>query len=154
MSDLALAWDAAAFSADLMLADGALATDDGLKTAVLISLFSDARASADDALPQPGADRRGWWGDTLSDAGDEIGSKLWLLSREKTLSSTLERARTAARDALEWLIEDGIASAVEVVAERVLRNGRDTGTLALGVTISRPTGPARQRFDFVWEATA
>jgi hypothetical protein len=26
--------------------------------------------------------------------------------------------------------------------------------LALGVILERPTGPGRQRFDFVWEASA
>jgi phage gp46-like protein len=150
MTDIALAWDSDAFAADLLLSAGALATDDGLRTAVIISLFSDARARDDDPLPQPGADKRGWWGDALAEVeGDRIGSRLWLLHREKITPSVLTRARDYARDALAWLIEDGIAKSIEVTAEAIR-----PATLGLGIVITRPEGPARQRFDFVWEATA
>ena len=62
MTDIALSWDNAAWRADIGLARGDLATDDGLRTAVLISLFTDAPARDDDPLPAPGY-RGGWWGD-------------------------------------------------------------------------------------------
>ena len=49
--------------------------DDGLMTAVIISLFTDARAHDDDPLPDErvgvSSDRRGWWGDCLPDAQGE-----------------------------------------------------------------------------------
>lgn len=67
MTDIALAWDNALFAADLAIEGGRLVTDDGLRTAILISLFTDARANDDDPLPEPGADRRGWWGDASQD---------------------------------------------------------------------------------------
>lgn len=152
MSDLALIWNEASFGADLSLVGPVLATDDGLVTAVIISLFSDRRARADDALPQAGADRRGWWGDTLAADGRETGSRLWLYARSKALVSVLEDVRDAAREALAWLTEDGIASAVDVITERQRRGATDI--LALGVTIHRPDGPMRLRFDAVWGATA
>lgn len=72
--------------------------DDGLMTAVIISLFTDARAHDDDPLPDErvgvSSDRRGWWGDCLPDAQGEqtlesIGSRLWLLWREKDLDSVV-----------------------------------------------------------------
>ena len=149
MTDLALLWQADRFGADLALDGGSLATDDGLRTAIVMSLFTDARALDDDPLPAP-EDRRGWWGDALPQVqGDRIGSRLWLLSREKRLASVLERARGYAVEALNWLIEDGIATAVDVSAEIV-----GDATLGLQVIITRPAGPGRQHFDFVWEATA
>lgn len=134
-------------SADLVPADMGLGEDDGLETAVLISLFSDRIALADDVLPDSSGDRRGWWGDALAaQAGDRIGSRLWLLAREKQLVSVLSRAREYARESLQWLIDDGVARDVQVTAEIVRQ-----GVLGLGVTVLRATGgPVRFRFDTFW----
>jgi phage gp46-like protein len=148
MTDLVLSWLSNASMADLVLASGQLLTDEGLESAVLISLFTDRRAEADDTLPQPGADPRGWWGDAIAqDEGDQIGSRLWLLAREKQLSSVVARAKLYAEEALAWLVEDGVAARVVVTAEIVAE-----GALGLGVEIYRPQGPARFRFDYVWKA--
>ncbi len=155
MTDLALAWNADLFAADLLLADGALLGDDGLRSAVLISLFSDARAPAGAELPEQGGDPRGWWGDDFaadqfSGPAKEIGSTLWLLHRAKVTHAVLEQARQAAEASLRWLLLDGVASklAVEVEAQGELRQ-----RLAIGVVIDRPNGPARQRYDFTWDAS-
>lgn len=106
-----------------------LAADEGLRTAVLVSLFTDRRAEADDELPDGSTDRRGSWDDP------ERGSRLWLLGREKQTQRTLERAREYAEEALAWLVEDGIARAVTVSAEWVR-----TGVLGLRVVIERAAG--------------
>lgn len=148
MTDIALTLDAPHGVADLVLAAGDLATDAGLRTAILVSLFTDARARADDALPEPNADRRGWWGDFDAPDGDETGSRLWLLGRAKATGATLRAAEDHATAALAWLTEDGVASAVDVVA-----SSPAAGVLALAVILDRPNGPARQRYDFVWEAS-
>lgn len=150
MSDIALiqsAGDDLAF--DMMLDAGALATDDGLRTAVTISIFTDARASTEDDLPVAGGDRRGWWGDALAPvAGDVTGSKLWLLERSKITPDVVVRARDCIAAALAWLVEDKVAASVDVEVS-VLR----PQTLAFLVTITRPTG-GRLRFDYVWNAYA
>lgn len=150
MSDIALIWDARAASADIALYGGSISIDDGLRTAVIVSLFTDARARPDDVLPTPGGDRRGWWGDAYAELlpQDAIGSRLWLLSREKITPSVINRARDYAREALDWMIRDGIASAIDVQVEA------QGSRRAIGVTIDRPTGPAREKFDLLWEATA
>lgn len=149
MSDIALLWNADSFSADIAIDAGALVTDDGLRTAILISLFTDARALPDDDVPQAGSDPRGWWGDSFAARPDDaIGSRLWLLDREKITSRTIERARDYVREALAWLIRDGVASAIDVQVE-----AQASDRLAIGVVLNRPTGPARQRFDYVWEAS-
>lgn len=149
MTDLAIIWSNESFSGDLALVEGQLATDEGLRTAMLISLFTDARARADDALPDPGGDPRGWWGNGFDRVpGRELGSRLWLLSREKLTFATLARARAYAEEALAWMTAEGVVSALEVEVARL-------GDQALGIAviIDRPEGPARQRFDFKWEAS-
>ncbi len=147
MTDLALIWSSDDSAADLSLVDGDLLTEGGLKTAVIVSLFTDRRARADDRLPQDGADRRGWWGDVAArDADDEIGSRLWLLSREKATPQVLARAREYCLEAIAWMLRDRVASAVEVETWKT-----PEGWLGIAVFITRPGGPDRLRFDHVWK---
>lgn len=147
MTDIALTWNKDRMSADLSLAGPDLLTDDGLNTAVLISLFTDRRASADDELPDGTTDRRGWWGDAFAEEeGDEIGSKLWLLERSKITAETIRLARDYAQAALDWLVTDGVARSVEVTAER-----RDATSLDLSIVITRPDSTSRT-YDYVWDA--
>lgn len=79
MSDISSFWNIDEMQADWQENFGILTSDNDMHTAVLISLFTDGLARADD--PYEGTDRRGWWGDL----GNEktIGSRLWLLRREK-----------------------------------------------------------------------
>lgn len=145
--DAALIWDQT--HADVALAGGDLAHDEGLDTAVILSLFTDARAGADDGL-DAGADPRGWWGDVGNAVpSDAYGSKLWLLVREKQLTEVAERAREYAAAALAWLVADGVAAALDVAAEFSA-----PGTLALAVSIRRPgSGDVfERRFQYVWSA--
>lgn len=114
-----------------------------LVRSVIISLFSWKRAGDDDELP--GKSKEGWWGDSYSD--DQIGSKLWLLSRAKLTSETLKRAQSYAKEALQWLIDDQVAESVDVTAER---GGRDR--LDLGVVITKPDqSKLNMRFQNVWD---
>lgn len=150
MSDLRLLW--AATAADLVLAAGDLETDDGLETALIVSLFTDRRAADGDALPSPSADRRGWWGDHAQPPvdGDRVGSRLWLLAREKQLPVVLDRAVAYAREALQWLIDDRVATRVEVEAEFTR-----PGLLGLLVVIERPQMPPLEvRYQYAWQAQA
>lgn len=122
-----------------------LASENPLVRAVIISLFTWRRANPDDVLP--GAERMGWWGDSFASiANDQIGSRLWLLSREKLIESTVQRARRYAEEALAWLVNDGVAARVQVVAER-----QGIYTLALGVTVFKSDGkPMDIRFPDAW----
>ena len=145
--DAGLIWKE--MGADLALENLALVRDDGLQTAVVLSLFIDRRAEDDDELPDNTGDRRGWWADAYpAIAEDRIGSRLWLLSREKQLPSVLARAREYAEEALAWMVEDGVAEAVEVEASWVR-----SGLLGLLIRIVRPSAPAVEyKFDYLWEA--
>lgn len=126
-----------------------LQIDEGLETAVIISLFTDRRALDDDLLPDHHQDKRGWWGDSFAELNqDLIGSRLWLLGREKQLATVLVRAKEYAEESLKWLIDDQVAEQVTVVAS----NPRE-GVLALLVKIYRPEHPVAQyQFNAFWSA--
>jgi phage gp46-like protein len=115
--DAALVWDQVAGGADPALtADGIdLLADNGLETAVFLSLFLDRRANADDEIPDGTTDPRGWWADEHADVpGDLIGSRRWLLDRSKRSGETAKRLQHYDTEALAWLIEDGVAESVTV----------------------------------------
>lgn len=109
---------------DIALGAYDVATDDGLRTSVQLSLFLDRRAEDDDAVEDD--DRRGWHADPRR------GSRLWLLARAKETPDTLARAKTYTEEALAWLVEDGVARSVTVEAEWIGR-----GRIGLRVTIER-----------------
>jgi phage gp46-like protein len=125
-----------------------LVTDDGLETAVTISLFTDCAATADELIEYGFAadQNRGWWGDDYPDVeGDVMGSRLWLLERSKRNEETLAAAIEYAQAALAWLIDDGVAKTVTATAawsHHILR---------LSIEIVRKDG---KRWAAVWNATS
>jgi phage gp46-like protein len=122
-----------------------LATDVGLTTAVLLSLFTDARAESEEVTGDAFS-RRGWWASELIfGAGKQLGSKLWLLPRIKEPKQVVSNARQWSEQALQWMIEDGIASTVTVTVEL------QGNLLAIQVVLERPQGDSLvQRYDLVW----
>jgi len=153
--DIQIKWDFDLVGGDFDFDSSAqdLEFDDGLETAILISLFSDRRAKEDDILPDPGnRDRRGWWGDLVSN-GDLIGSKLWLLDREKTTPNVLIRAKQYVQEALQWLIDDGAAVKIRVETER--QGPAENARLVIGVKIYKTEG-SEEAFNFglQWSAQA
>lgn len=145
MSDLALKFGDNFF--DLSISAKDFEKEEGLRSAVIISLFTDQRVSPEE-LPAEERDRRGWWGDLLSEIpGDKIGSKLWLLKREKQTESVRKRAKEYAEEALAWLVEEKIAQSVTVTAEFIER-----GFLALSVAIQQPKGKVAFNFKYNWSA--
>lgn len=147
MSDIGLTWDG--HGCDLALDGNDLQLDDGLQTSILISLFSDRRARADDLLPGTDGDRRGWWADAYPQIeGDQIGSRLWLLSREKEIPETLRRAKEYADEAVAWLVIDGIAARVEVNTSVPRR-----GVLGLSIAVHKLDGNIENfQYEFLWGA--
>lgn len=84
--------------------------EDELLGAVVLSLFCDARGTEPN-----GSVGRGWWGDALTER-DEWGSRLWELARSKETAETLRRAEDAANDALDWMLQDGVAQSISITA--------------------------------------
>ena len=144
MSDIGLFLVEGCF--DVKVENGDLKSDDGLETAVIISLFTDRRVS-EQQLPDLAVSKRGWWGDMFSDIdGDQIGSRLWTIERRKRTDETLRLYEDFAKEALDWLIEDGVASTITVLA------AYDSQGQAVGeIIITRPSG-ATSRYDANWDA--
>lgn len=119
---------------------------DELVQATLISLFSWRKSNDDDGVNIP--NRQGWWGDTFaSETNDRIGSRLWLLRREKLTDDVVVRAREYAEESLQWMIDDALASAINVSTDR------ENNRLNMSVEIVRP-GDAQSiqaRFQNLWE---
>ncbi|BFI61603.1 hypothetical protein KD5_13530 [Yersinia pseudotuberculosis] len=134
MTDIALIWQTD--GADIAVGHADILLDDSLSTAVIISLFTDRRALYADELPSgPNTDPRGWWGDVFQRR--PMGSRLWLLSREKQMASVLSRAKAYADEALAWLVEDRLVRQVQVTATVPQK-----GTLRLAIQLTLPNGSA------------
>jgi phage gp46-like protein len=101
---------------NIELTDNDVTVDNGLNTAVYLSLFTDIRVD-DETLLDDNSDKRGYWGDVFDDK--PMGSKLWLLAREKKLNTVLEKAKIYCVEALKWLIDDGIAKKITINTEAV-----------------------------------
>lgn len=148
MSDIALVLKNNCF--DLNLKNGDLERDEGLETAVAISLFSDRRVT-DEEKPDLANSKKGFWGDMFSEIDqDKIGSRLWVLDRAKRTDETLRRAEDFAREALNWLIEDGVADNIEVIASF---DETASNSWLLNVTIKKPAGNS-SKFLVVWNEQA
>ncbi|MCW4628290.1 MULTISPECIES: phage GP46 family protein [Marinomonas] len=116
-----------------IIIDGDL-VDSSVAELVLISLFTDSRASDSDELPDGSSDLRGWPGDTYSTT--PWGGKLWLLKREKLISDVKNLAVKYAENALAWMLVDAgdgiMAKSVSVVGSIPRIN-----TLALTIVITK-----------------
>jgi len=120
-------------------------TEAGLVRAVVISLFTWRRASPDDLIDD--AERYGWWGDSYpAVADDKIGSRLWLLRRVKLTAATERDAEFYAREALQWLIDDGHVLGLDVLTER-----QDSYRLNLRVILTLLTGDSLQINPTQWQ---
>ncbi|HHH0268540.1 TPA: phage GP46 family protein, partial [Yersinia enterocolitica] len=100
-------------------------------------------ARSDDAID--GDDRRGWWGDTGSEY--PIGSRLWLLRREKLTTKVALKAEDYANEALAWLVDDGVVTAISTNAQIVFPN-----RINLIINYQQPAkAQASVKFSWVWE---
>lgn len=90
---------------------------DPLTRAVVISLFTHRRADPDDNADVP----MGWWGDTWPVvANDRYGSKLWLLQRSKLTNALVNTVRNYLREALQWMLDDGVVSRIDIDIQRTV----------------------------------
>ncbi|HXI23745.1 MAG TPA: phage GP46 family protein [Pyrinomonadaceae bacterium] len=144
MSDIATVWDVANSRGDWLLAGAQLATGNDLATAVLISIFTDGEAHADDVIPDGTTDRRGWWGN----AGDDkpLVSRLWLLDRSKLTEEVAARARDYIAESLQWMLDDGVAVGIEIATQIVIPN-----MLGVQVALKKRDGATEtMRFGWAW----
>lgn len=147
MSDIATFWNVNNLRGDWTVTNSTLADGNDLTTAVIISLFTDRAAQPGDVIPDGSNDPRGWWGDNQPDGNTVlIGSRLWLISRAKQTQDTLQKAVTYAKEALQWMITDGVAVNVLVDAQ-----WNAPGFLAMVVTIQKKDGTTEAvNFNWAW----
>lgn len=130
---------------DLSIGDGDILRDDGLETSVIISLFTDRRVTEEEK-PFLASSRRGYWGDMFSEIdGDKMGSRLWTLEREKRTVEVLRRAEDYVREALQWMIEDGVVLSISAVASY-----NENKFLIIDINIKKPLGN-ESRFEVLWD---
>lgn len=115
---------------------------------VVISLFTWRRAATDD--PVDDDERFGWWGDSYPAVDDDrIGSRLWLLRRVKLTRQTQLDAEFYAREALQWLLDDGQVTSIEITSERA-----DLARLSLGVILTLSTAERLEiNSNQLWQVT-
>lgn len=139
----------------LLLDDGTLDDTQALATAVIVALGTDRLAGPDDILPDPDStNRRGWWGDFDAQIWDgwPIGTRLWLLTRDKIVGpeaaqgGTEERVRQYIIEAIQPFVDRRIASTFDVEVTRVSRERID----ALIRMYRGPEAAIDLRFQILW----
>lgn len=139
--------DANELKFDLKLLNNDLSLDKGLQSLVLVSLFTNARVTREE-LSEGLDSQQGWWGDVIeNDLQRNIGSKLWLLTREKATEEVLELARQYCLDALAWFIEDGIAESVSCETSYDANKN-----MIIEIKLNRPQKADQEfKFKYLWE---
>jgi phage gp46-like protein len=120
MADIRVVWDPETMLGTWLLSGNTLDTSMELVTAVAVALFTHRTAEDDDPLPNYASDRRGWWADHEADelyGGWPIGSRLWLLSREKQTEDTRNRAEEYIREALDPFVERRIVDSYDLTVD-------------------------------------
>lgn len=140
----------------LLLDNGTLDESQELATAVIVALGTDRLALSGDTLPDlDSTDRRGWWGDLDADiwGGWPIGTRLWLIKRDKITSSTAQQGSSLAhieayiREAIQPFIDLRVASRMDIVVERV-----DTQRIQALVRLFRgPELAVDLRYEIMWQ---
>jgi phage gp46-like protein len=153
LSDIALGWSNATGDGDVMMLDGDIASDRGMYTAIVLSLFTDRRAATDDVPPSGNPqDLRGWWADEFAAApGDLYGSRLWLLDRSTLTNQTALLAQSYAEEALQWMVDDGAVASIPVTAQALAATASAPAQLSITVSPTRPgQDPVSYTFTRVW----
>ncbi len=152
--DIRIAWDPVSGTGDFNMVGAGLELGRDLETAVLISLFTDAQADPGDIVYD--TDPRGFWADTyaaLEDPAltslpaDRIGSKLWQVFARPRNQDTLNWMRDEATKALDWMLTDGAASAIEVQPQFTSSGG-------VGAIVTITANGVPTVYDYAWSQEA
>ncbi len=123
---------------------GQILVEDFWDTAILYSIFGEKRADGSE-MPVPER-QRGWIGN--ENTGFENGSKIWLYYQARVNSTTLNGLQNEASNALQWLVDDGIAESIDAPIVTA------TGTsVVLDITIRRSNSSVINRSFILWNNT-
>jgi phage gp46-like protein len=146
MSDISTVWSRDFARGDWAAGGADLQAGNDLETAILISIFTDRETAPDDVISDGTTDPRGWIGDAGEDY--KIGSRLWLLTRAKQTTETLQRASDYIAEALQWLIDDGVVARFDITVEWT----RPSMLGALVVAYKGDGTETSMNFSWVWKA--
>ena len=132
---------------------GGFVARDPLRSAVLLLLFTDARAEVSQLRLEHAGDRRGWVGDGFDvdrAAGEEpLGSTLWLYRRRELTDWTAMEVEAEAERALKPLLRQGAVARIDVKAAADKTNSRITLAVDLYGRDDRKTYASK--FDLLWK---
>ena len=150
MGDIRIVWDPVTGTGDFAMLGSGLELGHDLETASLISLFTDAQADPGDIVYD--TDPAGTWIDTyaaledpalLAIPNDRMGSKLWQVFARPRTQDTLNWLRNEIIRCHDWMIADGVASAVEADAFF-------TGPGGIGARVTITANGRINIFSYVW----
>lgn len=147
--DIRTTWSPGEILGDWLLSGNVLDNSLDLPTAYLIAIFTDKTAYEDDLIPNGSDDRRGWWGDLDAEElfeGWNIGSRLWLVDREKQTEEVRARVEHIILEAVQPFIDKRIVSRHEIEVSWI-------GFQQLGVHLIAYRGQEMAvdlRFDDLW----
>ena len=124
---------------------GDIDTAESLDTYILMCLFEEFRATSTEV---PEANRRRGWIGNESTPGFQQGSKAWLFEQERITGTVLAELGQVVRNALQPLIDDGIAVSVQVETP-FLRNGK----VCVFINLGRDGSLVDRRFFELWDNT-
>ncbi len=146
-TDLKLALQGDGQTYDLVIGDnGDFEGEEGLDTTLIVSVLSDARASASEvAIP---AQRGGWLGNLVFPReNSQLGSLLWLIEQRRRTTGNLNIAVDQVQKALQWLVDDGIAKEVTVSGELAALGG------AISISAISSSGITENLYLPLWKET-
>ena len=150
MGDIRIVWDPVTGTGDFNMLGNGLELGHDLETASLISMFTDAQADPGDIVYD--TDPAGTWIDTyaaledpalLAIPNDRMGSKLWQVFARPRTQDTLNWLRNEIIRCHDWMIADGVASAVEADAFF-------TGPGGIGARVTITANGRTNIFSYVW----
>lgn len=153
MSDLALkSMPNGSFDLDFSEESKDLLLTDSLYNAVAISIGTYARdrnlkPNAAVLEPQIG----GWWADAIDPLGT-LGGYIYEAFPGKLTSETFDKIKELVVEALNWMVEDGIAKSVDCeVTEKI---DDENELVEIEVTIEKPDGTTDDyKYELNWKAT-
>lgn len=122
---------------DIIISDQDIELDSSLKTAIFISLFTDKQVSMAESPHEQG----GWW------ANPNLGSRLWLLKREKITEDLIRKIKAYSDEALHWMVESGMCESIKITA---VRNGLNS--ILIDILVKKNNQYENHSFD--WKPTA
>lgn len=124
---------------------GDIETDETLDTAILMSIFEEARATSSEVPASQS--RRGWIGNETTPAFEQ-GSKAWEFEQERITGSILAELGVVINNSLGKLVDEGIAVSVNVLTP-YLQNG----AVVVPIDIGRDGSEVERKYYSLWDNT-